>query len=419
MKFIKVKSPSEREIKDLEYLNLIEIVPKKKKKGIKWIKVSSYLLFVIVISSLVLLTVLIINNERKLFNSEDVNANITKLFSSWRNFTLPNNTNTGKYNYTKNETLIFNITELSRQKGIYFSFNYDNEVKAQLNKQLNLSLINPFPRDKKKFALCTVGRIENLYARSFVIYYLKLGVDKIYIYDANEKEGERFSDVLQDFIDKGYVEIINMRGRMKRLQFGRVNQLCYENYSQYYDWILYFTFDEYLYLSKGFTLNNFVQQSKFKDCSSISYYFRHYSDSNHYNYNNYSVYYRFNFTIPYYIDSKQLFNTASMSRGKIKTNETDDQNSTQVPKEKQKNIDCTAEGRIMTNRKDNYTLNGGFIKKFEFKSTEEYCIKLMAMKFFDRKWNYWRDNIISKAKLYLFLNNRTNEKKNLLLKCIS
>ena len=43
--------------------------------------------------------------------------------------------------------------------------------------------IYSFPKDKKKFALCTIGKLENLYARDFALYYLELGVDKIYIYD--------------------------------------------------------------------------------------------------------------------------------------------------------------------------------------------------------------------------------------------
>ncbi len=65
------------------------------------------------------------------------------------------------------------------------SFDYDEAIKTQLNKKVNDSIINSFPKDNLKYALCTIGKLENLYARYFVIYYLQLGLDKIYIYDNN------------------------------------------------------------------------------------------------------------------------------------------------------------------------------------------------------------------------------------------
>ena len=37
-------------------------------------------------------------------------------------------------------------------------------------------------------------------------------VDKIFLYDNNDINDERFEDVISDFIENGYVEIINYRG---------------------------------------------------------------------------------------------------------------------------------------------------------------------------------------------------------------
>ena len=37
-------------------------------------------------------------------------------------------------------------------------------------------------------------------------------IDKIFIYDNNEKNGERFEDIINDYINIGFVEIINYRG---------------------------------------------------------------------------------------------------------------------------------------------------------------------------------------------------------------
>ena len=76
------------------------------------------------------------------------------------------------------------------EKKLEISFDYKDAIKAQLDKKLDDSKINSFPKDRLKFALCTIGKLENLYARDFVLYYLELGVKKIYIYDNNEKNGE-------------------------------------------------------------------------------------------------------------------------------------------------------------------------------------------------------------------------------------
>ena len=47
-----------------------------------------------------------------------------------------------------------------------------------------------------KVCLCTIGKKENVYASEFVDHYKKMGYDKIFIYDNNDIEDEKFEDVL-------------------------------------------------------------------------------------------------------------------------------------------------------------------------------------------------------------------------------
>ena len=47
-----------------------------------------------------------------------------------------------------------------------------------------------------KICICTVGKMENKYIKEFVEYYKHLGVDKIFLYDNNELNGEKFEDVI-------------------------------------------------------------------------------------------------------------------------------------------------------------------------------------------------------------------------------
>ena len=59
------------------------------------------------------------------------------------------------------------------------------------------------------YNICTITKIkkENLYERDFVEYYIKLGIDKFYFWDDNQENIENLSDVLNDYIKKGIVDI--------------------------------------------------------------------------------------------------------------------------------------------------------------------------------------------------------------------
>ena len=147
------------------------------------------------------------------------------------------------------------------------SFNYDDAIKAQLNKKLNDSILKSFPKDKLKYALCSIGKLENLYVRDFVIYYLELGVDKIFIYDNNEINGERFDNILKDYINNKFVEVINFRGQIgKQL---KMFEDCYKKNSMKYDWLIFYDMDEFIYLKNIKNIKDFLNQKKFNKCPSI------------------------------------------------------------------------------------------------------------------------------------------------------
>ena len=88
-----------------------------------------------------------------------------------------------------------------------------------------------------KVCLCAIGKKENLYAEEFIDYYIKLGYDKIFIYDNNDKDDEHFEDVLQKQIANNFVKIIDYRGyRGKRNKPQYDSYLdCYKRNSQYCD----------------------------------------------------------------------------------------------------------------------------------------------------------------------------------------
>ena len=96
-------------------------------------------------------------------------------------------------------------------------------------------------------ALCVIGRRENRYAREFVVHYWDVGFDKIIICDNNHDGEEHFEDVLSDFIEDGFVEILNYRNLVgvQRQSYADV----YRRYGKHYRWIAFFDFDEFFVIN--------------------------------------------------------------------------------------------------------------------------------------------------------------------------
>ena len=87
-----------------------------------------------------------------------------------------------------------------------------------------------------KVALCAIAKNENLYIREWVEFYKNIGISKVIINDNNDKEGERFDVVINDYIEDGFVDINDMRGIVKNdprygysIQ-GQAYEHCYDNY---------------------------------------------------------------------------------------------------------------------------------------------------------------------------------------------
>lgn len=129
-----------------------------------------------------------------------------------------------------------------------------------------------------KIALCCIAKMENEYIRFFVDYYRKLQFDKIFIYDNNNSEGERFEEVISDYIGKQYVEIIDFRGR-KIAQLAAY-QDCYDRHNKEYDWIAFFDCDEFLtFADQTNEIHSFLNQKKFMSFQVIHINWKIYGDN--------------------------------------------------------------------------------------------------------------------------------------------
>lgn len=143
--------------------------------------------------------------------------------------------------------------------------------------------------EKPKVAVCAIAKNENLYIREWVEWYKHLGVDAIFLFDNNEIGGEQFEDVIGDYIDSGFVTVIDRRGEEKGCVFDKegINLQtkcyyeCYENESMNFDWICFFDIDEFLTFRKnGLTLKGFLRQDKFDNFDTICVSWEHFDDNN-------------------------------------------------------------------------------------------------------------------------------------------
>ena len=149
---------------------------------------------------------------------------------------------------------------------------------------------------KKKICICTLGKEENKYTREFVQFYEKIGVDKIFLYDNNHEDGERFDEVIEDYINKGFVEIIDWRGK-KLLQLSSMND-CYKKNNKNYDWLIFYDIDEYINLKSYSNIKLFLNEGKFSECQLIYLNLIPHTDNNHLYYENKSLFERFPERVP-------------------------------------------------------------------------------------------------------------------------
>jgi len=182
---------------------------------------------------------------------------------------------------------------------LYIDF---DEFKTELRKAFEDNLLDKKyvkPKEKVKeiiqidntqlkVALCAIAKNENLYIREWVEWYKNLGISKIFLYDNNELDGERFEEVINDYIENGFVEVINRRGIEKGCYYDE-NDInlqpksyieCYENNSKYFDWFCFFDIDEFLTFRDNWNLFSFLSQDKFNNTDLILVSWQHYDDNN-------------------------------------------------------------------------------------------------------------------------------------------
>ena len=272
---------------------------------------------------------------------------------------------------------------------------------------------------KKSYFACFsgMGKRENKYVRELIEYYSKLGVEKFIFGDNNLLNDEKLSDVIQDYIDDGTVDIIELFG--SNLGQSALNNITYERYNNQCKWLLFFDFDEYLEVhfekNKNLILQDFLTNEIFNKCEAILFNWVMYSDNNLIHYDNRPLSERF--TEPLFEFEANKF-VKSIVRGNLNKTIFVDGQSNHVPVEGV--IICDSMGRLFDNY-DPYAIeppifDNGYLKHYSYKTAEEYCDKILKGKpggiphdIYERIQLFFDLNKFSEEKLKIFENffNRT------------
>lgn len=119
----------------------------------------------------------------------------------------------------------------------------------------------------KKLAICAIAKLENLYLREWVEYYLNLGVDNIILYDNNDKDGEYPQWVIGDYISNGFVIYEDVRGE-HRYQLSAYTQ-CYRKYQNDFEWIGFLDVDEFWYINPCFKIDDILNERRYPNAIAV------------------------------------------------------------------------------------------------------------------------------------------------------
>ena len=197
-----------------------------------------------------------------------------------------------KNNNNSNNSL--NLNCLNKQKKIIIIFTLiiiNFIIYNRYKKIIRHSNYKYYKKKNIKVCLCTPCKNENRYIREYVEYYKRYGIDKIFLYDNNDINGEKLEDSIADYINTSFVKVFNWRGKKK--QVFKIMNDCYKRTFNKFDWIIFYEVDEYIYLKNIKNIKVYLNRDTFKNCQTIRLNWVHHTDNNLIYYDNRTLHERF------------------------------------------------------------------------------------------------------------------------------
>ena len=283
---------------------------------------------------------------------------------------------------------------------ILFFYFYINRYKKIKINQIN----------ETKICICTMAKQENLYIREYLDHYKNYGINKIFLYDNNDIDGEKPEDVISDYIKSGFVELFKWRGQLG-VAFKIVND-CYNKHKEEYDWVMLSEMDEFINLYNYTKVSTFLNEPKFNNCEVVHLNLLCHTDNEQLHYENKPVKERFPKIVPSTMPGGKTLEIKPIIRGHL--------NNTF--------IDCLHRGNIKAKDCDGFGQANKFWRIYTIepdttyyyydhyyaKSTEEFAKKVKRRGSFeltnrfsiDRIRKYFDENTLTMEKI-LILENAT------------
>lgn len=251
-----------------------------------------------------------------------------------------------------------------------------------------------------KILLCAIAKLENKYIREWVEHYKNLGFTNICLFDNNDVDGERFEDVINDYIEDGFVKLIDARGN-KKYQIEAYNK-CYNEFGNEYDWIAFFDIDEFLMLDEKFSnINDFLNNRIYSKYNCIRICWENYGDNDLVKVvdGNYNCKERF--TKPLRGDNESKIIVKTKLTGKFRTDNPHVFLSSQIKCCNTNGVTCV---NANTNGGSRVTLSNAKLNHYKWKTIEEYVLGKMK--------RLWPTNYKNGGKNFITLDwfFRTNKK---------
>ena len=126
--------------------------------------------------------------------------------------------------------------------------------------------------------ICTYIKNQNLYINEFIQFYQNIGVNKFFLYDNNDENGETFNDLVKEYIDNNTVEIIDWRGKNNENE--KMLDDCYKKNYNNYDWLIFYSLDEYIHIKDNNDIKAFLSDKIFDNCECIYLNWLYHTDNN-------------------------------------------------------------------------------------------------------------------------------------------
>ena len=271
--------------------------------------------------------------------------------------------------------------------------------------------------DDIKTLICCIGKNENRYVREYVEWHKHIGVSHIRIYDNNDPDGEHFEDAIGDYINEGFVDLVDVRGQ-KVVQLKCYTE-CYHELKNDYDWILFIDCgDEYLTFNRGqININQYLTLPQFRNYDMIHINLMTVGDNGLVEYDNRPLMERFPEPIPF--DTNVAYNfpedmhVSSIVRGGLEDIKWEGNGFTHTPSPN--NLRCCNNVGFSVDSESPFApidFQFAAFKHYTTKTASEYCDK-MRRGFPDQLWDgsrvknlietrFFRTNEITKEKIEVF-----------------